>query len=145
MVMKELLKKLENVIKESGHPCMRIKDYYDFHQKVRGMEDGYKGFIMTEEGEDFCMLYVDTIKMSIEAERKREKFVKQTMLISPDDKVYLKNSPEEYVKEFTKLTTFKFYLRASKMIDEYEKEMDAERYASFFTRLKKLFKRRERR
>ena len=28
--MKELLKKLEDVIQENGYQCIRIKDYYDF-------------------------------------------------------------------------------------------------------------------
>ncbi len=140
--MEELLKKLENVVKESGYPCMRIKDYYDFLQKVRGMKNGYKGFIMTEEPENFSMLYVDTIKMIIEAEEKQRKFVQHTMVISPENKVYLMNSPEEYVKEFTKLTTFKFYMRADKIIKEHQEEMEKERTASFLTRLKKVFKRR---
>ena len=140
--MKELLKNLEDVVQESGHQCIRVKDYYDFSQKLKCMGGSYKGFIMTEELDTFCLLYIDTIKMEIEADQKQRRFIKSTMNISPENRVLIMNSSGEYVKEFTKLTTFKFYMRAFKEYEKYEYEIEQERNASFFTRLKNLFKKR---
>ena len=62
MIMKELLKKLEDVVQESGHQCIRIKDYYDFSQKLNCMGGYYKGFVMTgfENVKDSILFHAGT-------------------------------------------------------------------------------------
>ncbi len=136
--MKELFIKLEDVIQESGYQCIRIKDYYDFTQKINCMGGEYKGFVMVEEPERFCMLYIDTVEMAKEAERKSLDLSRLMMTISPENRVYLSNMPQEYIKKYTDYTTLGFYLRAKKEYDKfyYEKEKNS----SFFAKLKGLFK-----
>ena len=114
MIMKELLKKLEDVVQESGYQCIRIKDYYDFSQKLNCMGGEYKGFVMTDEPEKFCMLYIDTVEMEKEADRKYNEISRLKINISPENKVYVSNMPQEYVKKITDYTTLGFYLRATK-------------------------------
>ncbi len=136
--MEKLFKKLETVIQESGYQCIRIKDYYDFSQKLNCMGGDYKGFVMTEEIENFCILYIDTQKMENEAHEKWVKFSKFMGTISPENRVYLSNMPQEYVKKFTDYTTLKFYLRASKEFNKfyYEKEKNK----SIIEKLKEWFR-----
>ena len=137
--MKELLKKLEDLIQESGYQCIRIKDYYDFSQKLNCMGGEYKGFVMTEELNRFCMLYIDTKEMEKEADKKHLEMSRYKINISPENKVYVSNMPQEYIRKFTDYTTLGFYLRASREFNklEYEREKLAKR--SFFKRLKEIF------
>lgn len=138
MIMKELFKRLEDVIQESGYQCIRIKDYYDFSQKLNCMGGVYKGFVMTEEINNFCMLYIDTLQMEKEAEEKSIKLSQLRGTISPENKVYLSNMPQEYIKKYTDYTTLGFYLRATKEYNRFYYEKDKKK--SFLTKLKELFK-----
>ena len=60
--------------------------------------------------------------------------------ISPENRVYLSNMPQEYVKKFTDYTTLKFYLRASKEFNKfyYEKEKNK----SIIEKLKEWFRKK---
>ena len=136
--MKELLKKLEDVIQESGYQCIRIKDYYDFSQKLNCMGGEYKGFVMTEEPEKLCMLYIDTVEMEKEADRKYSEISRLKINISPENKVYVSNSPQEYVRKFTDYTTLGFYLRATKEYNEFYYEKNK----SLFRRIMEIFKKK---
>lgn len=138
MIMKELFKRLEDVVQESGHQCIRIKDYYDFSQKLICMGGVYKGFVMTEELNNFCMLYIDTLQMEKEADEKSRKLSQLRGTISPENKVYLSNMPQEYVKKYTDYTTLGFYLRATKEYNRFYYEKEQKK--SFITKLKELFK-----
>ena len=140
MIMKELLKKLEDVIQESGHQCIRIKDYYDFSQKLNCMGGYYKGFVMTEELDRFCMLYIDTVEMEKVAEKRSYEISQCRINITPENKVYVSNMPQEYVKKFTDYTTLGFYLRATKEFNKYFEEKEERENESIFSKLKKLFK-----
>ena len=138
--MKELLKKLEDVIQESGYQCIRIKDYYDFAQKLNCMGGYYKGFVMTEEPEDkFCMLYIDTVEMGKEAEKRSFDFSRHMMTISPENRIYLSNMPEEYIRKYTDYTTLGFYLRATKEYNKFYYEKKEKDNESILKRLKKMF------
>lgn len=136
--MKELLKKLEDVIQENGYQCIRIKDYYDFSQKLNCMGWEYKGFVMTEEPEKLCMLYIDTVEMEKEADRKYSEISRLKINISPENKVYVSNSPQEYVRKFTDYTTLGFYLRATKEYNEFYYEKNK----SLFRRIMEIFKKK---
>ena len=137
--MKELFKKLEDVIQESGYQCIRIKDYYDFSQKLNCMGGEYKGFVMTEELDKFCMLYIDTVEMAKEAYKKSFELSKFKISISPENKVYASNMPQEYIRKFTDYTTLGFYLRASKEYNKFYLEKEEQENRSFFSRLKDVF------
>lgn len=137
--MKELLKKLEDVIQESGYQCIRIKDYYDFSQKLNCMGGEYKGFVMTEELNKFCMLYIDTVEMSKEAEKKSFELSRYKISISPENKVFLSNMPQEYIRKFTDYTTLGFYLKASKEFEKFYSEKEELENRSFLARLKDVF------
>ena len=77
--------------------------------------------------------------MAKEAERKWLDFSRCMINISPENKVYLSNMPQEYIRKYTDYTTLGFYLRASKEFNEfyYRKEQDNK---SFFKWLRKCFK-----
>ncbi len=138
--MKELSKKLEDVVQASGYQCIRVKDYYDFSQKLRCMGGTYKGFVITEEPERFCMLYIDSLEMDKEATVKSMKLQQYTIKLTPEDQVYLHNTPQEYIKKFTDYTTLGFYLRASKEYEKFYEEKEEYENQSFFTKLINLFK-----
>lgn len=142
MIMKELLKKLEDVVQESGYQCIRIKDYYDFSQKLNCMGGEYKGFVMTDEPEKLCMLYIDTVEMEKEADKKYNEISRLKINISPENKVYVSNMPQEYVKKITDYTTLGFYLRATKEFNRFYYEKEAKENRSIFSKIKDIFKKR---
>lgn len=139
--MKELLKKLEDVVQESGYQCIRVKDYYDFSQKLVCMGGSYKGFVITEEANRMCMLYIDSLEMEVEAYKKSREFWQYKITVLPEDEVYISNTPEEYFKKFTDYKTLGFYLRATKEYNKFYDEKEELENQSFFTKLKNLFKR----
>ena len=138
--MKELMTQMEETIQKNGYQCIRIKDYYDFSQKLNCMGGEYKGFVMTEEPDRLCILYIDTIEMLKEAEKKSIEFSQIMETMSYENRIFLSNMPEEYIKKYNDYRTLGFYLRAKKEYDRFYEEKEMYENKSFFTKLKELFK-----
>ena len=89
ITMDKLIQKLEEEIQSHGYQCIRIKDVTDYCTKLNCMGGTYKGFLMTEELENFCLFYIDTEKM------EKEAFMKQTQ--RPRYRFRTSESTAEYV------------------------------------------------
>ena len=93
--MKELLKTFNDSIQTSGHQCMTVSSIEDFCEKLHNLGGKYKGFVMTEELEGFCMLYIDTEEMLRIQNTIERKLSDIRFRIDPIDKLMLSITPEE--------------------------------------------------
>ena len=77
--MKKLLEKFGESINSGGHQFITVSSIEDFYDKLYKMGGKYKGFIVTEKLEGFCMLYIDTEEMrriqeAVECKLQRYRF-----------------------------------------------------------------------
>lgn len=103
--MEELLKTFKECMQNHGHKCMTVSSVEDFCEKLHNMGGKYKGFVMTDKLEGFCMLYIDTEEMMRIKNSIESKLTDIRLRIDPIDKLMLSITPEEYVKRFISGTT----------------------------------------
>lgn len=59
-IMKDVLAGFEQVIKENGLNCMKVKDRADFLRQVYERELVYEGFVIVQSEKQSGIFYVDT-------------------------------------------------------------------------------------
>lgn len=98
--MKELLGIFEESVQSRGHQCITVSSIEDFYNKLHCMGGSYKGFIMSDKLDSFCMLYVDTEKMRNSDFIVRGMHELRRYNLSSTDRIFLSRQPEQYVVRF---------------------------------------------
>ena len=98
--MKDLLNVFKNESHKKGFQCIVVSSYDDLCTKLDCMGGSYKGFVMSDKLEGFCMFYIDTDRMREEVEEWRMKLDKIRLRCNPEEKAYVAHQPEEYAKRF---------------------------------------------
>ena len=109
--MEKLFDIIEDGIQEQGFQCIRMKDFEDFCKKLDCMGGSYKGFIMYDSLDDFCLMYVDTEKMRKKAYERSVSMQKGlNICMSRSDIEFINAVPERYVYNMIKGRMKDFYL-----------------------------------
>ena len=134
ITMNKLIQKLEEEIQSHGYQCINIKDVADYRTKLDCMGGSYKGFLMTEELNNFCLFYIDTEKMEKEAFAKQNKLPQYRFRTSESSAEYVNSLPETFVERCTSGYYQECYH------NEYTEAREEANKGNILTRLKNLFK-----
>ena len=133
--MKELINTIGENIQAHGYQCIKVKDYEDFNVKLNCMGGSYKGFIMTEHFENFCLFFIDTEKMNNEAYARYNGLPQYRFRMTPEAKQYTDSLPETFARKCIEGDYQREYTI------RYEETLNKEKPHSFAARIKKFFKR----
>lgn len=79
---------------------MTVTSINDLYSKLHRTDKQFKGFIMSEELESFCMLYIDTEKIMEANMNVRHKLPQVKINIDPASRMIVETEAVNYVKRF---------------------------------------------
>lgn len=132
--MKELISIIGENIQAQGYQCIKVKDYEDFNVKLNCMGGSYKGFIMTEHFENFCLFFIDTEKMNNEAFAQYNSLPRYRFRMTPEAKQYTDSLPETFARKCIEGDYQREYM------SRYEESLNEEEKPSIISKIKNIFK-----